>query len=41
MFYVKVGDAAMMYTGDYNMTPDKHLRAAQIDQLQLDLVIIE
>lgn len=41
MFYARVGDAAMVYTGDYNMTPDRHLGAAQIDRLQLDLVITE
>ncbi|XP_047944690.1 cleavage and polyadenylation specificity factor subunit 3-II isoform X2 [Salvia hispanica] len=41
MFYAKVGDAALVYTGDYNMVPDRHLGAAQIDRLQLDLVISE
>nr|GMD26590.1 cleavage and polyadenylation specificity factor subunit 3-II-like [Ipomoea batatas] len=41
MFYAKVGDAAMVYTGDYNMVPDRHLGSAQIDRLQLDLVITE
>lgn len=41
MFYAKVGDAAMVYTGDYNMTPDRHLGAAQIDRLHLDLLITE
>lgn len=41
MIYAKVGDAAMVYTGDYNMTPDRHLGAAQIDRLNLDLVITE
>ncbi|KAG8387891.1 hypothetical protein BUALT_Bualt02G0068600 [Buddleja alternifolia] len=41
MFYAKVGDAAIVYTGDYNMTPDRHLGAAQIDRLQLDVVITE
>ncbi|XP_047308307.1 cleavage and polyadenylation specificity factor subunit 3-II [Impatiens glandulifera] len=41
MFYAKVGDSTMVYTGDYNMTPDRHLGAAQIDRLQLDLVITE
>ncbi|XP_057960707.1 cleavage and polyadenylation specificity factor subunit 3-II isoform X2 [Malania oleifera] len=41
MFYAKVGDSAVLYTGDYNMTPDRHLGAAQIDRLQLDLVITE
>ncbi|KAH6774119.1 cleavage and polyadenylation specificity factor 73 kDa subunit-II [Perilla frutescens var. frutescens] len=41
MFYAKVGDAALVYTGDYNMVPDRHLGAAQIDRLHLDLVITE
>ncbi|KAK9061321.1 hypothetical protein SSX86_018501 [Deinandra increscens subsp. villosa] len=41
MIYASVGDAAMVYTGDYNMTPDRHLGAAQIDRLHLDLVITE
>ncbi|KAI4367936.1 hypothetical protein MLD38_016558 [Melastoma candidum] len=41
MFHAKVGDAAIVYTGDYNMTPDRHLGAAQIDRLQLDLLITE
>ncbi|KAK1437689.1 hypothetical protein QVD17_03485 [Tagetes erecta] len=41
MFYASVGDAAMVYTGDYNMTPDRHLGAAQIDRLHLDLLITE
>ncbi|KAI3946508.1 hypothetical protein MKX01_017724 [Papaver californicum] len=39
MFYANVGDSAFVYTGDYNMTPDRHLGAVQIDRLQLDLVI--
>lgn len=41
MIYAKVGDAAIVYTGDYNMTPDRHLGAAQIDRLKLDLLITE
>ncbi|KAK1309067.1 Cleavage and polyadenylation specificity factor subunit 3-II [Acorus calamus] len=41
MFYAKVGENTMVYTGDYNMTPDRHLGAAQIDRLQLDLLITE
>lgn len=41
MFYAKVGDTAIVYTGDYNMTPDRHLGAAQIDRLHLDLLITE
>lgn len=30
-----------LYTGDYNMTPDRHLGAAQIDKLKVDLLITE
>ncbi|KAL8127788.1 hypothetical protein AgCh_014641 [Apium graveolens] len=41
MSYAKVGDASIVYTGDYNMTPDRHLGAAQIDWLHLDLLISE
>ncbi|KAI3502528.1 hypothetical protein L1887_30649 [Cichorium endivia] len=41
MFYACVEDSGMVYTGDYNMTPDRHLGAAQIDRLQLDLLITE
>jgi len=41
MIYAKAGDAAMVSTGDYNMTPDRHLGAAQIDRLKLDLLITE
>ncbi|KAL9256140.1 Cleavage and polyadenylation specificity factor subunit 3-II-like protein [Drosera capensis] len=41
MFYTKVGDSSVVYTGDYNMTADRHLGAAQIDLLQLDLLITE
>ncbi|CAM6102771.1 unnamed protein product [Calypogeia fissa] len=41
MFYCKVGDDSVVYTGDYNMTPDRHLGAAQIDPLEPDLLITE
>lgn len=41
MFYANVGESAIVYTGDYNMTPDRHLGGAQIDRLQLDLLITE
>ncbi|KAL2642921.1 hypothetical protein R1flu_010508 [Riccia fluitans] len=41
MFYVKVGDDSCVYTGDCNMTPDRHLGAAQSDALQPDLRITE
>ena len=32
MFQVKVGNQSVVYTGDYNMTPDRHLGAAWIDR---------
>ncbi|RWW88585.1 hypothetical protein BHE74_00002537 [Ensete ventricosum] len=41
MIYAKVGESTIVYTGDYNMTPDRHLGAAHIDRLQLDLLITE
>ncbi|KAL4582973.1 hypothetical protein LXL04_007537 [Taraxacum kok-saghyz] len=41
MFYACVEDSGVVYTGDYNMTPDRHLGAAQIVRLQLDLLITE
>jgi hypothetical protein len=41
MFYVKVGDQSAVYTGDYNMTPDRHLGAAWIEKLRPDLFITE
>ncbi|CAI0442237.1 unnamed protein product [Linum tenue] len=41
MVYAKVGDASMVYIGDDNVTPDRHLGAAQIDPQELDLVITE
>ncbi|XP_020592154.1 cleavage and polyadenylation specificity factor subunit 3-II [Phalaenopsis equestris] len=41
MIYAKVGVNGMVYTGDYNMTPDRHVGAAQIDHLELDLLITE
>ncbi|XP_002975487.2 cleavage and polyadenylation specificity factor subunit 3-II, partial [Selaginella moellendorffii] len=41
MFYVKAGNSTVVYTGDYNMTPDRHLGAAQIDRLKPDLLITE
>eukprot|EP00002_Diphylleia_rotans_P033559 TRINITY_DN7145_c0_g1_i8.p1 TRINITY_DN7145_c0_g1~~TRINITY_DN7145_c0_g1_i8.p1 ORF type:complete len:337 (+),score=53.45 TRINITY_DN7145_c0_g1_i8:54-1064(+) len=41
MFYIKVGEESMVYTGDYNMTPDRHLGPAKIDKLRPDLLITE
>lgn len=41
MFYVRVGNKSVVYTGDYNMTPDRHLGAAWIDRCEPDVVITE
>ncbi|KAL2916058.1 Integrator complex subunit 11 [Polyrhizophydium stewartii] len=46
MFHVRVTDGygvsqSVVYTGDYNMTPDRHLGAAQIDACEPDLIITE
>ncbi|XP_044729979.1 integrator complex subunit 11 [Chrysoperla carnea] len=41
MFWIKVGNQSVVYTGDYNMTPDRHLGAAWIDKCRPDLLISE
>ncbi|ESO84307.1 hypothetical protein LOTGIDRAFT_132302, partial [Lottia gigantea] len=41
MFEVRVGQQSVVYTGDYNMTPDRHLGAAWIDKCRPDLLITE
>jgi len=41
MFYVKVGDQSVVYTGDYSTTADQHLGTACIDLLRPDLMITE
>lgn len=41
MFWVRVGNQSVVYTGDYNMTPDRHLGAAWIDKCRPDLLISE
>jgi len=41
MFQVRVGTQSVVYTGDYNMTPDRHLGAAWIDRCRPDLLISE
>ncbi|EGG21499.1 integrator complex subunit 11 [Cavenderia fasciculata] len=41
MFYAKVGEESVVYTGDYNMTPDRHLGSAWIDQVRPNLLITE
>lgn len=41
MFHVRVGNRSVVYTGDYNMTPDRHLGSASIPCLRPDLLISE
>lgn len=42
MFQVRVGTESVLYTGDYNMTPDRHLGAASADLLlEPDVLITE
>ncbi|CAJ0577099.1 unnamed protein product, partial [Mesorhabditis spiculigera] len=42
MFEVRVGKHSVLYTGDYNMTPDRHLGAARVlPGLRPDLLISE
>lgn len=41
MFWIRVGNQSVVYTGDYNMTPDRHLGAAWIDKCRPDLLITE
>ena len=41
MFQIKVGQQSVVYTGDYNMTPDHHLGAAWIDKCRPDIFITE
>jgi integrator complex subunit 11 len=35
------GSQTVVYTGDYNMTPDRHLGSAWIDNCAPDLIITE
>src|SRR4051812_44749771 len=41
MFYVCAGGESVVYTGDYNMTPDRHLGSAWIDKCRPDVLITE
>jgi integrator complex subunit 11 len=41
IFYVRVGSQSVVYTGDYNMTPDRHLGAASIERVRPNLLITE
>ena len=41
MFLVKVGTQSVLYTGDYNMTPDRHLGCAWVDKCCPTVLITE
>ncbi|KRY00799.1 Integrator complex subunit 11 [Trichinella pseudospiralis] len=41
MFEVRVGHESIVYTGDFNMTPDRHLGPAEIDRCRPDVLISE
>lgn len=42
MFWAKVGDESVLYTGDYNTTPDRHLASASCPfRLRPTLLITE
>jgi len=41
MFSVRVGQECVVYTGDYNTVPERHLGGAWIDRLQPDVLITE
>jgi integrator complex subunit 11 len=41
MFLVRSRGESVVYTGDYNMTPDRHLGAAWIERIRPDLLITE
>jgi Cft2 family RNA processing exonuclease len=41
MFLVRVGHLSVLYTGDYNMTPDRHLGAAWTDKCRPTVLITE
>ncbi|KAI9006912.1 beta-lactamase-like protein [Hyaloraphidium curvatum] len=41
MFHIRSGNQSVVYTGDYNMTPDRHLGSAWIDRCRPDVLITE
>lgn len=41
MFHVRAGNESVVYTGDYNMAPDRHLEGAWLPTLRPDLLITE
>lgn len=41
LWEVRVGGESVIYSGDYNMTPDRHLGAAFVDTVRPNLLITE
>jgi integrator complex subunit 11 len=41
MIHCTVGATSVLYTGDYNMTADRHLGAAKVPRIQPNLLITE
>jgi integrator complex subunit 11 len=41
MFEIRVGEQSVVYTGDFNMTPDRHLGAAWLPRLRPSLLVTE
>jgi integrator complex subunit 11 len=41
MFHCRIGATDLLYTGDYNMSADRHLGAAKVPRLRPDLMITE
>lgn len=41
MFSVECGGEKLVYTGDFNMTADRHLGSAWIDKIKPDVVLTE
>lgn len=41
MFYISNADESLVYTGDYSMIPDRHLRPAFIERLNPDVCLTE
>ena len=41
MFQIEVGGVKILYTGDYSMEEDRHLKAAEVPKLRPDVLIVE
>ncbi|PVU88386.1 hypothetical protein BB561_005890 [Smittium simulii] len=41
MINVRSGNESVLYTGDYNMTPDRHLGSASVDRIKPTVLITE